>query len=1204
MNKPSEPAHTVAADWLVGGGKMGELIRSMDWSQSPLGPRDSWPQSLRTTVSLCLSSNFPIAIVWGEHRIQLYNDGYWPICGSKHPQSMGQDFWECWPTSRPAIGHAFDQAAAGETAFIENQCVLLDRNGYLEETYFTFSFSPIHDESGKVGGLFHPVTELTQQTLAERRLKALRNLADATADARTMEQAIGLAATALSGHAQDLPFVLIYLIDEPRRQARLVATAGLAPGTPVTPEHIALDKAPDRPWPLARVVQSRQSEHMGDLESVMGQVTCGPYPEPMQDAMLLPVIVPGVESPVAVVIAGVSTRRALDHAYHTFYDMLGKGITTALSNARAYEEERTRLEVLAELDRAKTAFFSNVSHEFRTPLTLMLGPLHELLYSPSGVLNKYDRAQVEVAHRNALRLLKLVNSLLDFARIEAGRTQATYRPVDLAQLTGELSAMFRSAIEKAGLAFVVDCPPLPEPVYIDHDMWEKIVLNLISNAFKFTFSGTIAVQLRWHHGSAELTVSDTGVGVPPEHLPHLFERFYRVPHARSRTYEGSGIGLALAHELVKLHGGTIGVESEPYQGTTFKVRIPGGTAHLSADRIGAHSSLSSTAIEPRAFVEEALHWLPGDNAEQEAQEQRIAAASQPQSESVPGGTRRARILLADDNADMREYVCRLLAPYWEVEAVADGMQALEAAWRNPPDLVLTDVMMPNLDGFGLLRALRTDKRTRATPIIMLSARAGEEARVEGLEAGADDYLVKPFGARELLARINTHLDISRQRQEAVETAQHDELTGLPNRKLTMDFAERLFASARRGGKRVGVLFIDMDRFKPINDVHGHQVGDAVLAEIARRLKSCVRAGDIAGRIGGDEFLVVLSDVRDSTDAAQAARHIIDALGQPYHVAGLALHSSPSIGIAVFHDDGEDMEQLIRRSDIAMYHAKEQGRNNFQFFTQELNDSLARARHIENRLRAGLERGEFKLHYQPVIDITTQALVGVEALLRLPGMDLGPAEFIPVAEASGMMDALGNWIVHEACRQIRQWRDRQLPAWPLSINVSPLQLQQGTLHDAVAHALNEHGIDPSQLQLEFAETSVLKNKGDAIASARALKTLGVRIALDDFGKGYSDLNCLRLPLDAVKIDQEYVHRLASDKASMAVAEAIVAIGKTLGVTVIAAGIESAETLETVRTSECRQVQGFYVCPPVPPEELEEWYHHWQAAPGRFGQPMFH
>lgn len=1204
MNKPSESGPTVSADWLVGGGAMGDLIRSMDWSRSPLGPRKSWPQSLRTTVNLCLASNFPIAIIWGPHRVQLYNDGYRPICGDKHPHSMGQDFRECWISGWPMIGEAFDLAAhAGRTTFLENQRVFIDRNGYLEEAFFTASFSPVHDESGRIAGVFHPTIEVTQQILSERRLKALSALASSAADAPMIEQAIHLVTKALADYALDLPFVLIYLIDSHLRQARLAGASGLPARTAASPEHIDFDASNELPWPMAQVVQSHQSVHVNNLAARIGPVDYeGPYPEPIQEAMLLPVMVPGVDTPIAVVIAGVSTRRSLDRFYRTFYDMLGQGITTALSNARAYEEERKRAEALAELDHAKTTFFSNVSHEFRTPLTLMLGPLDELLHFPSGVLSKQDRMQVEIAHRNALRLLKLVNSLLDFSRIEAGRAQATYRPIDLAQFTSELAAMFGSAIEKTGIEFIVDCPPLPEPIHVDPDMWEKIVLNLLSNAFKFTFSGRIVVRLRWCNGGAELTVSDTGVGVPAEHLPRLFERFHRVPHTRSRTHEGSGIGLALVHELVKLHGGTIGVDSVFHKGTTFTVFIPGGTAHLPADRIGVHSDLSSTAIDPRAFVDEALHWLPDEEAMKELKAPMFPPM--PRQQPVPAAGNRARILLADDNADMREYVHRLLTPYWEVETAADGMQALEAAWRNPPDLVVTDIMMPNLDGFGLLRALRADERTRVTPVIMLSARAGEEARVEGLEAGADDYMVKPFGARELLARINTHLDIARLRRNAVESVQHDALTGLPNRKLTMEFAERLFAGARRGGKRIGVLFIDMDRFKPINDTHGHKVGDAVLSEIARRLQACVRAGDIAGRIGGDEFLVVLSDVRDGSDAARAARHIIDSLGRPYHVDDLELHSSPSIGIAVFHDDGEDMEQLIRNADIAMYHAKEMGRNNFQFFTQELNDSAARTRHIENHLRNGLERGEFLLHYQPVVDVSNHTLVGVEALLRWPAMNLGPGDFIPVAESSGMIDALGDWVVHEACRQIRQWRDQKLPAWSLSVNVSPLQLQKNTLRDAIAHALKEHGIDPSLLQLEFTETAVLKNKNEAIAAARALKTLGVKLALDDFGKGYANLNCLRLPLDAVKIDQEFVHGLDSDKASLAITDAIVAIGKTLGVTVIAAGIETARTLKALRDSDCHQMQGYYLCPPLPAEELADWYRRRQSASDRIGQPVLH
>ena len=454
-----------------------------------------------------------------------------------------------------------------------------------------------------------------------------------------------------------------------------------------------------------------------------------------------------------------------------------------------------------------------------------------------------------------------------------------------------------------------------------------------------------------------------------------------------------------------------------------------------------------------------------------------------------------------------------------------------------------------------------------------------------------------------MARVKTHLDIARLRREAVELAQHDALTGLPNRKLTLEFAEQLLASARRGGKQVGVLFIDMDRFKPINDTHGHEVGDAVLKEIARRLKACVRAEDTVGRLGGDEFIGLLSHVHDSSNAGQAARHIIDMLNQPYHIAGLEVDTSPSIGIALYPDDGADMEQLIRNAEIAMYHAKEKGRNNFQFYTQQLNDNAALARRIESQLRSGLEQGEFQLYYQPVVDVSTHALVGVEALMRWPAMGLNPSDFIPVAETSGMINEMGNWIVHEACRQIRQWRYRRLPELLLSINVSPLQLQKNTLYDMIVHALNEHHLEPATLQLEFAEAVMLNNKKETISSLHALKSLGVKIALDDFGKSYSNLSCLQFPLDAIKIDQGFVHNIASDPASAAITNAIIAIGKTLGLHVVAKGVESDEALTMLRDKDCREMQGYYLCPPVSVEGLEIWYRRWQTS-GHFNQPVVH
>lgn len=485
---------------------------------------------------------------------------------------------------------------------------------------------------------------------------------------------------------------------------------------------------------------------------------------------------PGHPLPGALLVTAISPRKALEADYRTFLNLVAQQVATSFAEARAYEEERMRAQALAALDRAKTAFFSDISHEFRTPLTLMLGPLEELLAGTVGFRCGRARRTGTCVHRNAVRLLKLVNTLLDFARIEAGRVQAVYEPTDVAHLTAELVSVFRSTIERAGLRLRVECAPLPEPAYVDREMWEKIVFNLLSNAFKFTFTGEIAVRVQAYEDRVELSVRDTGTGIPAAELPHLFERFYRVRGARGRTQEGTGIGLALVHELVKLHGGVLRADSIEGQGSTFTIAVPRGSAHLPADRISAPRTLASTALGAMPYVQEARHWLP--EPEQPAGFNTMVGAADslpplpfPQRAPQSGRVSGARVLVADDNADMRAYLTRLLQDSYEVDTIPDGDTALAAVRQALPDLVLADVMMPGRDGFELLRALRADPRTKTIPVLLLSARAGEEARVEGLEAGADDYIVKPFSARELLARMAAHLELSRLRHEATRREQ-------------------------------------------------------------------------------------------------------------------------------------------------------------------------------------------------------------------------------------------------------------------------------------------------------------------------------------------------------------------------------------------------------------------------------------------------
>jgi len=743
---------------------MGERMRAFDWSSSPVGPVAEWPQSLKTAVSICIGSRYPIVIWWGHPEYTMfYNDGYIPVLGpTKHPGWLGRSGRECWKEIWSTVGPMLDSVfETGVATWSEDLLLVMDRNLPREETYFTFSYSPIRGDN-KIDGIFCACYETTGRVVGERRLQTLRDLGGTVLEVKSAEDACQVAIDTLTANLYDVPFALLYLLDDDAQQARLVCASGLESGGAATPELIALNEpAESSAWPLARVFETGAAEQVSVLPNTLGLLPGGPWPEPCEDALILPIAATGYGKPTGFLIAGFSPRRIIDGEYRSFLDLVAGHISNAISNARAYQEERKRAEALAEIDRAKTAFFSNVSHEFRTPLTLMLGPLEEALAESALPGEVHER--LDVAHRNSIRLLKLVNTLLDFSRIEAGRIEAVYEAVDLAAFTNELASVFRSSIEKAGLKLIVEQSRIEDDVYVDREMWEKVVFNLLSNAFKFTFEGQISVSLKQTGANVELEVSDTGTGIPDTELPHLFERFHRVKGARGRSYEGSGIGLALVQELVKLHGGSVRVTSALGRGSTFTVSIPTGSAHLPADRFGVERRLAPTGLSGDAYVQEVGKWLP-EEAHHFDSLSPFTSVSVPQTDGQP----RPRILIADDNADMRDYLRRLLSARYDVEAAGDGETAWAMASSQGFDLVLSDVMMPKLDGFGLLKTLRADEKTRTIPFILLSARAGEESRVEGIGAGADDYLVKPFSARELLARVESHLNLQRVRRESEE----------------------------------------------------------------------------------------------------------------------------------------------------------------------------------------------------------------------------------------------------------------------------------------------------------------------------------------------------------------------------------------------------------------------------------------------------
>lgn len=724
-------------------GEMARLIESFDWSRSPLGPMTEWPQSLRTALNICLRSRFQLAIYWGPQLVFLYNDAEREVIGALHPSALGKPAREVlvnmWETVGPMLYRVFE---SGEATWSVDRPLMIDRYGLLEEGFFTWSYSPIPDDSGKVGGVLLVTEETTQRVLAERRLRTLREMAAGTFHVRSTEQACGAAMDILGHDSADIPFALLYLLDE-KRMVRLSSSIGLG-GTPL------------KQFPFEQVARQREAFRIDDTACFFRAEVAHQLPK---SALILPVVESGLDDLAGFLVAGISDHRRLDSAYRNFFDLVANQIGTTIASARAREQERIRIDAIAELDRAKTTFFTNVSHEFRTPLTLILGVIEDLLAKRE--MRDSMREELALVRRNSTRLLKLVNTLLAFSAVEAGRVRAHYVPTDLAAFTAELASGFRSTMEKAGLAFRVELQPLPEPVYVDPEMWEKIVLNLLSNAFKFTCEGEVSVTLRClENVIAQLVVKDTGIGIQPDELPRIFERFHRAQRAQGRTNEGTGIGLALVQELVKLHGGSIRAESPPGEGTTFAVSIPLGKKHLPPDRVREQYTPPHAGLAAAGYAEEAERWLPStDTVGLPRQIEEVASAP---------AVDRPHILVADDNPDMAHYLHSLLDGRYEVETVADGEQALAAIRRRKPTLVLADVMMPKLDGFGLLQNLRADSDTQSIPVIIVSARAGESEVVEGMEHGADDYLVKPFSSRELLARIHAHVELARIRREAAE----------------------------------------------------------------------------------------------------------------------------------------------------------------------------------------------------------------------------------------------------------------------------------------------------------------------------------------------------------------------------------------------------------------------------------------------------
>ncbi|MEP7035788.1 MAG: ATP-binding protein [Actinomycetota bacterium] len=705
--------------------------------------------------------------------IQLYNDAMIPLLGDKHPLGLGQKAIQCWPEAWADVGPLAADVLAGEGATLSKDLLLfLKRHRYLEETYWTFSYSPIVNDANEVLGILVATADVTAAVVGERRLATVHELGTMSrAELHSPNDASRAALKIMSRNRPAMPFAACFLVEAD--ELRLADAYGIESGTGACP--LAVPRSAS--LAIARVARTGRSQ-MFDLRpfAAPGDIAPSPLGQAIPTlAMLTPLTISGDLHPAGVLMLGVNPYRAVDEVYRSFFDLVVRQFSTLLTDSRAHEQQLRRTAMLAELHESKTHFFHNVSHEFRTPLTLVLGALGGPLSEPSADGSALDERDIETARRAALRLDRLVDALLTFAQAEGEALVGHRQPSDIAQLTQDCSSMFRSAVELAGLTLTIDVPSVATVVDIDPEMWSRIVLNLVSNAYKFTQQGSIDVRLRVAEGRAVLEVADTGIGIESAELDRVFERFHQISGASCRTGPGAGIGLALVADLVSAHDGQVDVNSAIGRGTTFTVSLP-----LSSAVTG---QVVTTAMSDRLRGQVLSALPPSDGSEPEALDDGRDSAS-------PTGR---HVLVVEDNDDLRRYIVRLLrADGWKVTEVSDAETAL--AVTSKPDLVLSDIMLPGLDGLALVRMLRANPELSRTPVILLTARAGAESAATGLRTGADDYIVKPFEPAELLARLAVHHELACLRNFALDEAE--------NRSANL---ERALSSNRQIGAAIGIL---------------------------------------------------------------------------------------------------------------------------------------------------------------------------------------------------------------------------------------------------------------------------------------------------------------------------------------------------------------------------------------------------------------
>lgn len=700
-------------------GEMAQRMRAHPWDRNLLGPPSQWPAVLRTTVSMVLRSKYPMTLTWGEQFVMLYNDAYIPVLGDKHPDALGSPLAEQFAEIWHAIGPMQNAVLRGaEATWDENLPLVIERGNGPEECFFTFSYSPVPD-GDRPGGVLAVLSMTTPEVLGARRLEILNDVGAVSAsDPLTAAAEI---AAALDRHPSELPGGRVWLSED---VAPVVAATFGEPGPMLEAPNSASD-------PTILGAGRTAWLGLGGAHRPSHAVAC-------EDA-------PCAEPGEAVLEIRLPELRPLDQAHRRFLDQLAQHVGQQLEAARARQLEAQRATALSELNNAKTHFLSTMSHELRTPLTLLLGPLQDVLSGHADVL---DRPAVERLNAQCQRLMGMVEDLLEISRSESGRLAAHPEPVDVEDFTSQLLEPLLEAGRRAGLTMSQTYRDA-RTCLLDVRLWENVVLNLVSNAVKYTLEGSVAVELEMG-AELVLTVRDTGIGIPAAQQPLVFQRFHRVRADEGRSIEGAGVGLAIVSDAVAALGGEIALDSSAGAGTTVTVRLPVREVEDVVEATAVPQALRLARVRATA-----LDLVPGADASSRAD---VAPRREPDG-PLPV------LLVVDDNVAMRQHVAAALSEVGRVLTSTDGRHALEVLAREPVDLVVSDVMMPRLDGEGLVAAIRESADQSDLPVILLSARAGSEAAISGLGRGADDYVAKPFSREELVARVRAHLELSTLRRE-------------------------------------------------------------------------------------------------------------------------------------------------------------------------------------------------------------------------------------------------------------------------------------------------------------------------------------------------------------------------------------------------------------------------------------------------------